>query len=211
MEFKDRLRELRIEKKCSVRSLAESLEKSESAIRMWETGKAKPDADTLIKLSDFFEVSTDYMLGISGVKTLDTDMQALCSMTGLSEKAIANIQYMAKEDPFALVMFIKLVEDLDFCGNNVNDVHIAPYRHPVLHEILRYLFIEPDPTKGWLTVQYNGDIALYAKRDEAVRRGSVCVRSDKLIETHMLENILKKLVYLKYNINHKQKEGETDG
>ena len=32
---------------------------------MWETGRSKPDADTLIKLAQYFDCTTDYLLGLS--------------------------------------------------------------------------------------------------------------------------------------------------
>lgn len=68
MEFKDRLRHLREEKQLSAAQLAGEFEKSEGAIRMWETGKSKPDADTLIKLSKYFDCTVDYLLGLSDFK-----------------------------------------------------------------------------------------------------------------------------------------------
>ena len=66
MEFKDRIKELRQRNDISALELANKLGKSESAIRMWETGKNKPDADTLIELAKHFECSCDYLLGLSG-------------------------------------------------------------------------------------------------------------------------------------------------
>jgi len=68
MEFKDRLRLLRGEKELSAAQIAVVFKKSEGAIRMWETGRAKPDADTLIKLADYFECSADYLLGLTEYK-----------------------------------------------------------------------------------------------------------------------------------------------
>lgn len=70
MEFKDRLKALRTQKKLSAADLAKNLvpAKSESAIRMWEAGKNKPDADTLIKLAEYFDCTTDYLLGLSEYK-----------------------------------------------------------------------------------------------------------------------------------------------
>jgi len=65
MEFRDRIKQLRNEKNMSAIALAKDLNKSESAIRMWETDRAKPDADTLIELSKYFECTTDYLLGLS--------------------------------------------------------------------------------------------------------------------------------------------------
>lgn len=34
-----------------------------SAVAMWECGKSEPDNDTLIRLSEIFGVSIDYLLG----------------------------------------------------------------------------------------------------------------------------------------------------
>ena len=68
MKFKDRFRELRQKNNVSAQDIAKTLGKSESAIRMWETGKSKPDADTLIKLSEYFDCTADYLLGTSEFK-----------------------------------------------------------------------------------------------------------------------------------------------
>ena len=68
MNLRDRLRTLREEKGLSAAQLAGAFDKSEGAIRMWETGRSKPDADTLIKLSQYFECSTDYLLGLNDIR-----------------------------------------------------------------------------------------------------------------------------------------------
>jgi len=64
-EFKDRLKQRRGEFDISAIDLANKLGKSESAIRMWESGKTKPDADTLIVLASLLDCTTDWLLGIS--------------------------------------------------------------------------------------------------------------------------------------------------
>ena len=46
-------------------SLAETLGVSKGTVAMWETGKRTPDFETLIRLSDLFDVRTDYILGKS--------------------------------------------------------------------------------------------------------------------------------------------------
>ena len=88
MEFKDRIRTLRQEGSLSAAALAEKLGKSESAIRMWEAGKNKPDADTLIELSKLFECTTDYLLGLTDIKANDMEIRAICEQVGLSEIAV---------------------------------------------------------------------------------------------------------------------------
>lgn len=68
MEFKSRIKQLRMEKKFTHTQLASQFGKTEAAVRAWETGRTKPDADTLIILAEYFGCTTDYLLGLSDYK-----------------------------------------------------------------------------------------------------------------------------------------------
>lgn len=63
--FSNRLKELRKAKKVTQKMLAESIDMSERNYQSLEYGKIKPSYDTIINLADFFDVSTDYLLGRS--------------------------------------------------------------------------------------------------------------------------------------------------
>lgn len=56
------LRELRKEKGLTMKELGEIIGVAESTISQYETEKREPDFETLLKLSEFFDVSTNYML-----------------------------------------------------------------------------------------------------------------------------------------------------
>ena len=58
------LKELRIEKNLSQYQLSEKLNISQSAIAKWELNKTEPTASYIIKLADFFDVTTDFILGL---------------------------------------------------------------------------------------------------------------------------------------------------
>ncbi|MED4843934.1 helix-turn-helix domain-containing protein [Bacillus atrophaeus] len=58
----DRLKELRDSKKLTQDKLAEILGISRGTYAHYEINKRKPDYETLIKLADFYGVSTDYLL-----------------------------------------------------------------------------------------------------------------------------------------------------
>ena len=79
--FDERLKSLR--KKCGYTqvSLAETLGVSKGTVAMWETGKRTPDFETLIRLSDLFDVRPDYILGksndSSSAKLSDDDIEQL--------------------------------------------------------------------------------------------------------------------------------------
>ena len=60
--FAERLLELRKEKGISQAKLAMELQVSYAVICYWETDRSEPTAPNLVKLSDFFDVSIDYLL-----------------------------------------------------------------------------------------------------------------------------------------------------
>lgn len=66
--LKDRLKELRTEYQLLQKDVATYLNITSSAYGFYEQGKRIPDADTVKKLSEYFKVSTDYLLGESNIK-----------------------------------------------------------------------------------------------------------------------------------------------
>lgn len=58
-----RLRALRKEKGLKQSELAQALNVTQRKISYWETGQLEPDLQTLWELSDYFEVSVDYLIG----------------------------------------------------------------------------------------------------------------------------------------------------
>lgn len=65
MDFKDRLKQLRISHGISQQALALELHVSDTALQNYEYGRRKPPYDTLIALADYFDVSLDYLVGRS--------------------------------------------------------------------------------------------------------------------------------------------------
>lgn len=50
------------------KQVATALDKSQTTVAAWETGRAQPSATTIVQLSELFNVSTDYLLGLSLVE-----------------------------------------------------------------------------------------------------------------------------------------------
>jgi transcriptional regulator with XRE-family HTH domain len=63
--FGERLRKLREGRKLSQQHLADRFGMSQSTIAYYEAGKKEPAYEILKKFADFFEVSADYLLGLS--------------------------------------------------------------------------------------------------------------------------------------------------
>lgn len=63
--FAERLKDLRNEKGLSQNELAKEIKITQRKISYLETGKLEPDLETLWKISDYFGVSCDYLIGKS--------------------------------------------------------------------------------------------------------------------------------------------------
>ena len=62
MNIADRIQYLRKSKGLSQEELAEKVGVSRQAVSKWESEQSTPDIEKIIVMSEFFEVTTDYML-----------------------------------------------------------------------------------------------------------------------------------------------------
>ena len=72
--FPERLKTLRLEAKLTQKDVSNQLKISQSTYSDWEKGKMKPK--NIQQIADFFNVSTDYLLGNTDIKSknLETDL-----------------------------------------------------------------------------------------------------------------------------------------
>ena len=82
--FGDQIKNLRMSKCLNQVEIAKILGVTKQSVSNWENENIMPSVDMLIKLSQFFNVSTDYLLGLTEKHALNTE--------GLSEIQIAHIQ-----------------------------------------------------------------------------------------------------------------------
>ena len=114
--FGKRLASLRKKMGISQYELADRLGFSRGQLANYEQGKRQPDFDTLQKIADFFEVSTDYLLGRSENKKSDWDSK-LPELTEKDEKDIAKRMDKIKED----LKKAKDTDGLNFYGEPMSE------------------------------------------------------------------------------------------
>ena len=66
--FSQRLKKARNETGFTQREVTEELNIPQSTIANYETGRTEPDIETLGILAEFYQVSTDWLLGIGNKK-----------------------------------------------------------------------------------------------------------------------------------------------
>lgn len=93
----EKIKELRMQIGISQSELAKRLGVTKSAVNSWEAGTNSPSLEYIIKMSQIFSVSTDYLLGVNERLTVDiTDLdeyqrQAVQMIIRLFEKANVDI------------------------------------------------------------------------------------------------------------------------
>jgi transcriptional regulator with XRE-family HTH domain len=85
MTLGERLKQLRKENSLTQEQFAKKLGATRGALSNWEIDNSTPDNDMLIKIADFFDVTTDYLLG------KNKDVNPL-------EKFISDYKILSKED-----------------------------------------------------------------------------------------------------------------
>lgn len=101
-----KIKELREESSYTQRTLAKKLNISSSTLAMYETGKRDPDTATLARIAEFFQVSTDYLLGLSELRAQPADS------TNLSQDEIELLHYYRKMQEHQKDVVLKVAETI---------------------------------------------------------------------------------------------------
>lgn len=146
--FSARLKELRGER--TLQEVANEIGITRVALGYYEKGERKPDIEILYRIADFYKVSSDYLIGISDVKTQDIEIKGIASKTGLSEKNIEKIcnfnerlrQYI---EPLNLIIqSLNFTTALHYASKYIQDVKILNILDKKRNEQRVEAFSEPD-------------------------------------------------------------------
>jgi transcriptional regulator with XRE-family HTH domain len=127
----DRIKELRTEKKVSQTVLGKHIGVGKTTISNYETGYSMPDNETLTKIANFFNVSTDYLLGRTDIRNsadriseaLEDDEELSIFWDDMKERPELKILFKQTRElsPKAIqqvIRIIKAIEDEEDRENN---------------------------------------------------------------------------------------------
>lgn len=86
--FPRRFSALMLAQNVTQKTIAEVCGVRRQSVSEWMNGNTRPDILSLIEIAKYFNVSTDYLLGLTDYKTNDKATRELCSTLGLSEEAV---------------------------------------------------------------------------------------------------------------------------
>ena len=85
----ERIRVLRISRGVSQVELAKALGVTKQSVSNWENDNIQPSIDMLVRLAEYFSVSTDYLLGLENEEVID--------VTGLPMEVVAHIRLIVED------------------------------------------------------------------------------------------------------------------
>lgn len=149
--FGNILTKLRKKKGLSQYDLAVQLGLSRGQISNYELGTRLPDYDTLIKIADYFGVTTDYLLGLTD-KTYDENKRNLLSENRNEYKTI---------EPVKIPVY-----KLDGAGEIFAEKNIIDWRDVPAKHMNSIAFQVSDDSMSGIRL-YPGDLVLVTKQDTA--------------------------------------------
>ena len=200
----ERLKQLRSKKGETQTEIAKLLDSSRQIVSYYETGERTPHVEDLITLAGHFETSVDYLLGLSDVQSLDTQINEVCEYTRLSQEAVE----LLHNDYFLNLGLTKIVDVLITDCSRISDEEFTGTNSADVLGIVRdYLLLSLDNNEEYQITAEGG--LLPAKEYEKIW-GELPIRSinkSDLIENVLLSDIQDSLKKLKRIL----KEGAANG
>lgn len=107
------LQELRLDSGLTQDALADKLCVTRSALSKYETGENNPTMDFLIRCSNFFNVSADYLLGITRVRTSPNTLYSFKSHSNDDFKKINDILVYLRDNKKYIGYIHSMITELE--------------------------------------------------------------------------------------------------
>ena len=150
MKFNERLRALRIKNSLTQKDLSTLVGVSIVSVGSWESGTKKPSSEAIISLAKSFNVSTDYLLGVSVEADKDEQLLSQSEKTLLSNYRLLD-NHGRKVVDTVCVLEKSRIESLH--EPSVNRDNIVPVTRKPTRYIPRY----STPAAAGLSVPLDGD------------------------------------------------------
>lgn len=161
----------------------------------WASDSKTPTVDKVALVASYFEVSVDWLLGLTDVRSADPNIKEFSKITGLSEQCIENLKIIHGTDQAATsdgTIRYEFSETINFLVEN------EPQFHPIVW-IGRYLSV-PKIKESDYYVSVRGDIKQRQSQKDFEMDEFMPIDSS-LLESALLERATSELFLLKEELN----------
>lgn len=221
METKDIIKKLRKENNITQSQLGVILNCDRTRIADIERGRSNPTLEDIKILKEYFNVSADYLLGLSDAATNDKDLQFICDYTGLSANAVKVLlmytNYTDNEFSKILSQLIEGAEEspydhfLEIVGefpeqrvidlSKEEEEFQKKTRNDLLKDIVKFVNYEIDKER-FFSVDYWGNIEKDETPFSELRK---IISNKEIFDMIMLQRITEKLKHLQEDYIERKK------
>lgn len=112
--FPDILSDLISDSGKTLREIARESGIGPSQLSAYQSGTNEPNMSTLVKLSDYFNVSVDFLVGKDTAITHDTKIGYMRDFTGLTKAAIQKLSRIKSDNPEYIPVISVMLENFNF-------------------------------------------------------------------------------------------------
>ena len=94
--FSERLLKLRKDRALSRQKAADDIGVSRACLEYYEKGERVPGFEILSSIAEYYNVSSDYLLGRTDIKSTDMNLQKACEYIGISQKSGENLCFISQ-------------------------------------------------------------------------------------------------------------------
>ena len=180
-------------------TVAKDLGLTRQTISNFVNGRYKPVGDNLEKLADYFNVSTDYILGRTDVKSPDTTIQGVCKYLGLTEQAVNIIAELSKHhsnlSDFIIKHLTSLINEITILTAQSEKIFSIKAKAPsAMSDEYEQLMIDAVRYRATITFNkvlddYDMRIAKAEEYEESKQRGRK--HNNEIVEKHRQELITR--------------------
>lgn len=177
------------------KELAKEIGVKDNVVSYWCNGSRIPNTEQIIQISNVLDVSTDYLLGKTKVKTSDKDIQFICDYTGLKEETV-NFFVFNKSIESQTEFNKTAIDFIEFLVDKIYSKSIFSIEIETLREMttILYMAYEKRATKAPLT-------PLDADNEKDVKDAIDELINQKLIETEQIEQLKDTINAQKYTLS----------
>ncbi|MGV8168157.1 MAG: helix-turn-helix domain-containing protein [Alkaliphilus sp.] len=113
MFFGEKIRTLREEKKMSQIEMAKKLQITSQALSQYELNKRMPDTGMVQKIADFFNVTTDYILGRTKIKNYEEKIYEDQEKYSATTRQIEGLSEDSRKELQKYIELLKIKESIE--------------------------------------------------------------------------------------------------
>ena len=121
VKFAQRFKELRIKSGYTQQQLANLFKVTRPCICYWETAKRVPDYTKLVEICKFFNVSSDYMLVVSDIRTINmNEGKMVYNIDDYLDMSVLSDEYKRQLKDYYNFLLDKQAKNSGSCNQNDN-------------------------------------------------------------------------------------------